>query len=100
MKKATTIIGAILLIASLTGLRLYKKHQKAQVKEAQETLQREQLNEMLYQQKEAKIAKYKEEEKRINDSIAQSQQNKLNEGLQMLREAKEKINKEIEAGKK
>lgn len=94
MKKTLSIIGAIILIASLTGLRLYKKQQKAQIKEAKETIQREQAEKILYQQKEAKIAKYKEEEKRRNDSIAQLQQNKLKEGLQILKEAKENLKNE------
>jgi len=94
MKKTILIIGAIILIASLTGLRLYKKHQKAQIKEEQKTIQREQVEKILYQQKEAKIAKYKEEEKRRNDSIANAQKATFNEGMEMLKQAKENLKNE------
>ena len=94
MKKTLTIIGAIILIASLTGLRLYKKHQKTQIIKVQDALQKEQVEKIIYQQKEAKIAKYKDEEKRRNDSIAKLRQDKLKKGLQMLKEAKENLREE------
>ena len=90
MKKKAIIIG-ILTVLGLTSLRLYKKHQKTEIEAQKQEDLRKQGELILQQQKEAKIAKYKAEEKRINDSIAQVQSNKLSEGLQMLKKAKENL---------
>lgn len=91
MKKTLTITIGILLIAGLTGLRLYKKHQKAEIRAEQETFEREAAKKILQQQKEAELAKFEEEQKRRNDSIANAQQLKMNEGLYMLKDAMENL---------
>lgn len=90
MKKNAIIIG-ILTVLGLTGLKLYKKHQKAEIEAQKQEELRRQGELILQQQKEAEIAKYKAEEKRINDSIAKATSDKLNEGLQMLQEARENL---------
>lgn len=91
MKKKVIIISSILLILSLTGLKLYKKYQKAEIKAQQQEELRKQGERILQYQKEARITKYKEEEKRIKDSIANVKTEKLNKGLQMLKEARENL---------
>lgn len=100
MKKTGSILLGIILIAFLTGITLYKKHQKTQIKAEQEATQREQAEKIVYQQKEAKIAKYKEEQQKRSDSINQAQKAEFNEGMELLKQAKEKINKEIETENK
>ena len=90
MKKKSVIIS-ILVIVGLTSLRLYKKYQKAEIEAQKQEELRKQGELIIQQQKEAKMAEYKAEEKRINDSIAKAQSNKLSEGLQMLKEAKENL---------
>lgn len=91
MKKTTIILLAILLIGTLTGFKLYNKYQKTELKAKQAELDRKNGEKILQKEKEAKIAKMKEIESRRNDSIATITTKKMNEGLQMLKEARENL---------
>ena len=98
MKKAKYIIGSILLIAGLTGLKLYKKYHKSQINAKQELTRQEQADKIFEMQKERETAKYEEERQKRLDSINKARKAKMDEGLELLKQAKDKINKEIEEG--
>ncbi len=99
MKKAKYIIGSILLIAGLTAIKMYKKYQRSQINAEQELIRQEQADRMFELQKEREVAKYEEESQKRLDSINAAQKAKMDEGMEMLKKAQEKINKEIEEGK-
>ncbi|MFT4683988.1 MAG: hypothetical protein ACI863_000588 [Flavobacteriales bacterium] len=96
MKNAKYIIGSILLIAGLTGIKLYKKHQRSQINAKQELIRQEQADRIFKLQKEKEVAKFEEEQQKRLDSINKVRKAKMDEGLELLKQAQEKINKEIE----
>jgi hypothetical protein len=99
MKKPVKIILGILFIATLTSISLYRKYLKKQVLIEQQAKERKVALDYFYKQKELKIKEQEAERLRLLDSVGKAKSDQLKAGMEQLRKARLKIEKEIQESK-
>lgn len=99
MKKKSGIFGIIILIILIVGLRLYKKHNREQVRKEQQ----KQNTEFYLKSKKLEQERIIKQQEIANqnrlDSINAIRKAEMNEKVNKLKEAQKRIQKEMDAKK-
>ena len=99
MKKKSGIFGIIILIILIVGLRLYKKHNREQVRKEQQKQNTEFYLKSKKLEQERIIKQQEIANQNSLDSINAIRKAEMNEKVNKLKEAQKRIQKEMDAKK-
>lgn len=96
MKKTWGIVSVVLIILAITAGRLYIKSEKKKAQQEQQISQ-EEAQQLIENQRQAKIDAQLEEEARKRDSVYQIEKAAREKQMEELRKIREELQKEIDA---